>query len=107
MLAIDKLNDILSDHFAVDKNKILLNSNLIEDFQADELDLVEIGMAIEEEYDITGIDMDSSNIKTVNDIVDYLGGLVIQQQLQQLRGINRKRISENRLIDEPFECSMK
>ena len=48
MLAIDKLNDILSDHFAVDKNKILLNSNLIEDFQADELDLVEIGMAIEE-----------------------------------------------------------
>ena len=98
MLAIDKLNDILSDHFAVDKNKILLNSNLIEDFQADEL---------EEEYDITGIDMDSSNIKTVNDIVDYLGGLVIQQQLQQLRGINRKRISENRLIDEPFECSMK
>ena len=51
--------------------------------------------------------MDSSNIKTVNDIVDYLGGLVIQQQLQQLRGINRKRISENRLIDEPFECSMK
>ena len=96
MLAIDKLNDILSDHFAVDKNKILLNSNLIEDFQADEL---------EEEYDITGIDMDSSNIKTVNDIVDYLGGLVIQQQLQQLRGTNRKRIPENRLIDDPFEPS--
>src|SRR6185436_19912015 len=56
----------------VSAEKILPKARLVEDLGADSLDLVEITMALEEEFGVEIPDEDATNLKTVGDLEKYL-----------------------------------
>ena len=64
--------DIVSEHFAYDKEKITRNTTFIEDIGADSLDIVEFVMELEEEFDIQIPDDQAEKIKTVGEAIDYI-----------------------------------
>ena len=68
----DKIMEILSKQLQVDKSKIEENSGIMENLGADSLDVVEISMAIEQEFDISIPDEDIVDLKTPKDILNYL-----------------------------------
>ena len=67
-MVFERIKEIIADRLEIDPDQITLESSF-EDLDVDSLDLVEIMMAIEEEYDI--IFDDTEDFKTVADIVDY------------------------------------
>ena len=69
---IEKVNTIIGDHLGVEKASLVPEANLLDDLGADSLDVVELVMALEEEFGIEVPDEDVETIKTVNDIVTYL-----------------------------------
>jgi acyl carrier protein len=72
MESIDRIKKIIVDQLGVDESKITENSSFIDDLGADSLDIVELIMAFEEEFDIEIPDEDAEKMKTVGDAVKYL-----------------------------------
>lgn len=72
MAVAAKVKDIIVDQLGVDPEKVKLESKFIEDLGADSLDIVELVMAMEEEFDIEIPDEDAEKLKTVNDVQSYL-----------------------------------
>ena len=68
----DKMKEIIAEQLNVDISEIELTSDLKEDLEADSLDLFELVMALEEEYDVEIPSEDLEKIATVEDIVEYL-----------------------------------
>lgn len=68
----DKVKDLIVDQLGVDPDKIRLESQFVEDLGADSLDLVELIMAMEEEFDLEIPDEDAEKLRTVGDVVQYL-----------------------------------
>ncbi len=67
-----KVIDIVCEHLAVSKEKITRATKFIEDIGADSLDIVELIMELEEEFDIQIPDDQSEKIKTVGEAIDYI-----------------------------------
>lgn len=68
----EKVKEIIVDSLSCDEDAVTLEANLKEDLEADSLDAVELIMAVEEEFDIEIPDEKATEIKTVQDIVDYI-----------------------------------
>lgn len=68
----EKVTSILSDKLGVKQDKIEENSKLIDDLGADSLDLVDLVMALEEEFDVKIADDQLQKISTVKDVIDYI-----------------------------------
>lgn len=68
----DRLKGIIVDQLGVEAEKVTANASFINDLGADSLDIVELVMAMEEEFDIEIPDEDAEKIKTVGDAVGYL-----------------------------------
>ena len=66
------LQEIISEQLNIELDKITLNSNFIEDLGADSLDVVELVMAIEREFDLEIDDAIASEIRTVHDALRYI-----------------------------------
>lgn len=71
-MILEKVIEILAEELDLDKEEIKVENNLQDDLGADSLDVVEIVMALEDEFNIEIPDEDTANIKTVNDIVKYI-----------------------------------
>ncbi len=71
-MVFEKIKAILAEKFDEDEDSITVDTNLAEDLGADSLDLTDILMAIEDEFEVEIPDEDIENIKTVGDIVDYI-----------------------------------
>lgn len=69
----DKVKAIIVDQLGVPAEDVLEGASFIEDLGADSLDIVELVMALEEEYDIEISDEDAEKILTVGDAVKYIG----------------------------------
>lgn len=69
-----KIKDIIVEQLGVDAERIKLEASFIDDLGADSLDIVELIMAMEEEFDIEIPDEDAERLKTVSDVVKYLSG---------------------------------
>nr|YP_009774058.1 acyl carrier protein [Caulacanthus okamurae]QIZ74675.1 acyl carrier protein [Caulacanthus okamurae] len=67
-----KLKVIVVQQLSVKQEEVHLGSNFASDFKADSLDMVELVMAIEEEFDIDISDNDVNEIETVNDAVTFI-----------------------------------
>ena len=67
-----KLKDIIVEQLGVDADEISLKTSFVEDLGADSLDIVELVMAMEEEFDIEIPDEDAEGIATVEDAIDYV-----------------------------------
>ena len=67
------MQDLIAEQFAIDADEISMDSSFVDDLGADSVDLVELVMAMEEEFDIGEIDEeDLAGLKTFGDCVRYL-----------------------------------
>ena len=65
--------DLIAEQFAIDADEISMDSSFVDDLGADSVDLVELVMAMEEEFNVGEIDEDDlPGLKTVGDCVRYL-----------------------------------
>jgi len=67
----DKVKKIIADQLEVDGSK-LSKETTFEDIDADSLDIVELVMALEEEFDLEISDQEIENINTVGDVIKYI-----------------------------------
>jgi acyl carrier protein len=71
-MVLEKVKSIMVDQLGVDEDKVTMDASIIDDLGADSLDVVDLIMSLEEEFDIEIPDEDVENIKTVGDIVKYI-----------------------------------
>ena len=67
-----KVRDIISEQLGVAVDEVTPEASFIEDLGADSLDIVELVMALEEEYGIEISDEDAEKIRTVKDVIGYI-----------------------------------
>jgi acyl carrier protein len=67
-----KVKSIIADQLGVGEDEIKAESSFIEDLGADSLDIVELVMAMEEEFEVEIPDEEAENIKTVGDAINYI-----------------------------------
>jgi acyl carrier protein len=67
-----KVKGIIAEQLGVSEDEIKPTSSFIEDLGADSLDIVELVMAMEEEFEVEIPDEEAENIKTVQDAINYI-----------------------------------
>ena len=68
----ERLKTIIVDQLGVEAEKVTASASFINDLGADSLDIVELVMAMEEEFDLEIPDEEAEKIKTVSDAINYL-----------------------------------
>ncbi len=71
-MVLEKLKSIVADQLDVEEDAVVLDASITEDLGADSLDVVDLVMSIEEEFDIEIPDEAVEDIKTIGDIVKYI-----------------------------------
>jgi len=71
-MVFEKVVSILSEQFDVDEASLSLDTSIADDLNADSLDVVDLIMSIEDEFDIEVPDEAIESIKTVNDLVKFI-----------------------------------
>ena len=74
METFEKVRDIVVEQLGVEADEVQIESTFIDDLGADSLDIVELIMAFEEEFNIEIPDESAEKIKTVEDVVKYIDG---------------------------------
>lgn len=72
MSAVEKVQEIIVEQLSVDADQVTPEASFTDDLGADSLDIVELVMALEEEFGVEIPDEDSEKIATVQDAVDYI-----------------------------------
>ena len=72
MGTVEQVIEVVADRLGKPVDEVKPESNFVEDLDADSLDLVELIMALEDEYDVTIPDEDAQNIRTIADAVSYI-----------------------------------
>jgi len=94
MRAVEKLViSIISEHLDIKESKIKKSKSLVDDFGADSLDIIEIIMALECEFDIEIPDEASKKFITIQDIINYMNKKV-------------KKIEKNDFTNKKKFCTM-
>jgi acyl carrier protein len=68
----ERVKNIICDQLAVEPEKVTLTASFIDDLGADSLDIVELVMTMEEEFDLDIPDEDAEKMKTVGDVIKYI-----------------------------------
>lgn len=71
-MTLDKVKQLLSEQLNISADKIKAESRVIEDLGADSLDVVEMLMSLEDNFNVTVTDEESVSLKTVGDIVKLI-----------------------------------
>lgn len=71
-MTLDKVKKILVDQLDVDESTITLESSITDDLGADSLDVVDMVMSLEEEFDVEIPDEEIEGMKSVGDIVKFI-----------------------------------
>ncbi len=71
-MVFEKIRALLSEQLDLDEDDITMDSKLADDLGADSLDVVDLIMAIEDEFEVEILDEDIENVSTVGDIVNYI-----------------------------------
>jgi acyl carrier protein len=67
-----RVKEIVCEQLGVGEEEVTQEASFIEDLGADSLDIVELVMALEEEYEMEISDEDAEKIKTVQDVINYI-----------------------------------
>jgi acyl carrier protein len=68
----ERVRSIVAERLGVDEDKVTMEAEFIGDLNADSLDLVEVIMAMEQEFDLEIKDEEAENIRTVADAVNFI-----------------------------------
>lgn len=71
-MVFEKVRSILVGQLGVDEDKVKMDASIVDDLGADSLDVVDLIMSLEEEFDVEIPDEDVENMKTVGDVVKYI-----------------------------------
>ena len=71
-MVFDKIKELIVEQLGVEEDAVTPEANIQEDLGADSLDIVDLIQTIEDEYDLSSPDEAVEEIKTVNDIVNYI-----------------------------------
>ena len=69
---LEKIKEIIADQLSVSEDEVTLEASFKDDLDADSLDLFELVMALEEEYDVEIPSDDLAELNTVGDVINYL-----------------------------------
>jgi acyl carrier protein len=72
MIIQERVKNIICDQLAVESEKVTDTASFIDDLGADSLDIVELVMTMEEEFELDIPDEDAEKMKTVGDVVNYI-----------------------------------
>ncbi len=72
MNEFERIKTVIADQLGVDESIITMDSAFIDDLGADSLDVVELIMGLENEFDLEIPDEDAETITTVGDVVEYI-----------------------------------
>ncbi len=68
----DKVKKIIAEKLSVDLEEVIPEASFVDDLGADSLDLVELIMTMEEEFDIDISDEEAEKLETVKDAIDFI-----------------------------------
>ena len=68
----DKIKRVIAEKLGVEIEEVIPDATFVDDLGADSLDLVELIMSMEEEFDIEISDEDAEELETVKDAIDYI-----------------------------------
>lgn len=68
----EKVKEVIIEQLAVEEDSVKLDTSFIDDLGADSLDIVELIMALEEEFDLQIPDSEAEKITSVGDVVEYI-----------------------------------
>ncbi|MBE7048317.1 MAG: acyl carrier protein [Ruminococcaceae bacterium] len=71
-MEFERVKAIIVEQLGTDENSVTLETSFVDDLGADSLDVVELIMALEEEFDMEIADGEVDDIKTVGDVVEYI-----------------------------------
>lgn len=71
-MVFEKIKTILCEQLDLEEDKVTMESDIVEDFEADSLDVVDLVMSIEDEFGVEVPDEEIENFKTVGDVVRYI-----------------------------------
>ena len=71
-MIFEKVRDILADQLEIDPETITMDTNILEDLEADSLDFVELVTSIEDEFDIVITDEAVGDFRTIRQVVEFL-----------------------------------
>ncbi len=71
-MAFEKIKTIIAEQLGVEEDEVTMEASFIDDLGADSLDIVELIMALEEEFDLEIPDSEAEKITTVGDVADYI-----------------------------------
>ncbi len=71
-MVLEKVKSILADQFDAEEDAITAETTIQDDLGADSLDVVDLLMTIEEEFEVEIPDSEIENLKTVGDLVKYI-----------------------------------
>ncbi|MEG0912908.1 MAG: acyl carrier protein [Oscillospiraceae bacterium] len=71
-MVFEKIRDMLCEQLDIEEDKITMESSIVDDLGADSLDVVDLIMSLEEEFDLEIPDEEIENIKLVGDLVKYI-----------------------------------
>ncbi len=71
-MVFEKIKEMLATQLDIEEDKISMESSIVDDLGADSLDVVDLIMSLEEEFDIEIPDEEIENIKQVGDLVKYI-----------------------------------
>ena len=72
---LQKVAEIVAEQLGVDESSITLESSIIDDLGADSLDIVELIMAFEQEFEVEIPDETAEKITTIGDVIDYINSV--------------------------------
>jgi acyl carrier protein len=71
-MVFEKVREIIVEQLGVEEDEVAMESSFIDDLGADSLDIVELIMALEEEFDMEIPDEEAEKISSVGDVVEYI-----------------------------------
>lgn len=75
----DKVIDLIADQLNYDKEKINRDTDIANDLGADSLDIAELMIALEEQFDINIDENDAQNVTTVGQVIDYIDSALTKE----------------------------
>lgn len=71
-MVFEHIREIICDQLDLEEDKVTMDSDIMEDFEADSLDVVDLVMSIEDEFGLEVPDDQIENFRTVGDVVRYI-----------------------------------